>query len=119
MAKGFYTKVVGTTFLNDDGSSRQSILAGLKDVSEEKPVPLRIELEPDNPYDKNAIKVCLDTKTGECIGYLSVKVLDEIHGWLREGFEILVEGVCLLGGACNFPSYGLNIWIERLGDGKE
>lgn len=60
--KPIETKVVGVTY-----EGRQSIVA-LLSVGEE----VQLVREPDNPYDKNAIKVV--RKTGQCFGFIS-KVL--------------------------------------------
>jgi cold shock CspA family protein len=61
-SKPIETKVVGVTY-----EGRQSIVA-LLSVGEE----VQLVREPDNPYDKNAIKVV--RKTGQCFGFIS-KVL--------------------------------------------
>lgn len=57
--KPIKTKVVGVTY-----EGRQSIVA-LLSVGEE----VQLVREPDNPYDKNAIKVV--RKTGQCFGYIN------------------------------------------------
>lgn len=58
------TKVVGVSKENSDGSSRQLIIA--REVAEND--PMQLELEPDNPYDPQAVKVL--SKFGHHIGYL-------------------------------------------------
>jgi len=59
----FLSAVHEESFRNADGSSRQTILAGC--VAGE---PMRLICEPDNPYDREAVKVC--RLNGEQIGYL-------------------------------------------------
>ncbi len=59
------TKVVGVSKDNADGSSRQDIIR--QEVKEDD--KLRLETEPDNPFDPNAVKVL--SKLGNQIGYLS------------------------------------------------
>jgi len=48
----FYSKVVGVTYDNPDGSSRQAIIARCR-LGEQ----LILEAEPDNQHDPNAVKV--------------------------------------------------------------
>jgi hypothetical protein len=55
---GFYAKVAGVTYVN-----RQAVIATLTALEALDLVP-----EPDNPHDRNAIKVC--RRTGQHIGYL-------------------------------------------------
>ena len=57
--KPIETKVVGVTY-----EGRQSIVA-LLSVGEE----VQLVREPDNPYDRNAIRVV--RKTGQCFGFIS------------------------------------------------
>ncbi|RTK97278.1 MAG: hypothetical protein EKK64_01740 [Neisseriaceae bacterium] len=58
------TRVVGVTFPNEDGTSRQHIIRDNCYVGQ------MVDLihEEDNPRDKNAIKVC--TSDGKQIGYI-------------------------------------------------
>ncbi|HEY3244520.1 MAG TPA: HIRAN domain-containing protein [Phycisphaerae bacterium] len=55
--------VAGESHDNDDGTSRQAIIRNCA-LGEE----LKFEREPQNPYDKNAVRVL--RQTGEQIGYL-------------------------------------------------
>ena len=55
-------KVVGVTFRNDDGSSRQDIIANIT-----QDAPISIMREPTNRFDKNAIKVLY---VDQQIGYI-------------------------------------------------
>lgn len=58
-------KVVGVTFKNDDGSSREDKII---EISQHKDtVIIQLEREPQNKYDPNAIKVLAD---GKQIGYI-------------------------------------------------
>ncbi len=56
--------VVGESYDNDDGTSRQKIIRRCKAGDQ-----IVLRREPDNPYDPNAIAVT--TAAGEQIGYLS------------------------------------------------
>lgn len=76
------TKTVGVSKNNADGSSRQEIIKS--EVSEDD--PLRLEHEPDNPYDPHAIKVL--TISGHQIGYLSKDVAPKIQSALENEAQI-------------------------------
>ena len=51
----FYTKIVGVTYDNQDGTSRQDIIAGLSENS-----PIKLARDYANLYDPNAILVVSD-----------------------------------------------------------
>lgn len=107
--KGFYTKLVGVSFLNNDGSSRQGLLNQFRDISEEEPLPLYLERDTENPFDPNAVAVY--TEEGKQLGYLSRKINEIVAPWLDHGENVFIEGVSITGG---FPGHlGLNIWIEK------
>jgi hypothetical protein len=55
-------KVVGVSFNNEDGTSRQKILSKVNKVSE-----ITFVREPNNPYDSSAVAVYAD---GKQVGYL-------------------------------------------------
>ena len=62
MIKNVKLKVVGVTFVNEDGISRQSIIKELKSSDE-----VTLRREPTNKYDTNAVAVF--TKYGQ-VGYI-------------------------------------------------
>lgn len=63
-------KVVGVTFNNDDGTSRQEIIKAMT-----KDAPVTLTREPNNKYDPNAIMVSsIDGQVGY-IGKEYVKIL--------------------------------------------
>lgn len=62
MIKNVKLKVVGVTFNNDDGTSRQDIIKGLTISS-----PLTLRREPTNRFDTNAIAVWASDKQ---VGYI-------------------------------------------------
>ncbi len=79
------TKVVGVSKQNTDGSSRQVIINSL--VNEDDPV--HFELEPDNPYDPNAVKVLI---TGmKQIGYLNRNIAPNVKSAIVNGAEIIAR----------------------------
>lgn len=91
--KHFYTKIVGVTKINPDGSSRQKLLKKCK--AGERLVLVR---EHDNPYDQNAIQV--RRLSGEMLGYIPKEtaeiMIEESGGDL--GNKYLVEIKDLTGG---------------------
>ena len=79
------TKVVGVSHLNENGTSRQKIIA--EEVRENDLIML--EAEPENPYDSNAVRVM--TKSNHQIGYLKKEVAEQIQGALRNEITIHVK----------------------------
>lgn len=59
----FYYKVVGVTFANPDGTSRQEIISKMQ-----KGNPVSLVREPNNLYDPNAIAVYFGE---EQVGYIA------------------------------------------------
>lgn len=69
--KKFHTKVVGTSFHNDDGSNRCKIISSCEPMDY-----LTLRMEPDNPNDPNAIAVL--RADGQQLGYLQKRLAGEI-----------------------------------------
>lgn len=76
---------------NPDGSSRQSIIA--REVAEED--KLQLEVEPDNPYDPNAIKVL--SRQGNQIGYLNKEIAEKVKPAIENEAEIHVKASWVSG----------------------
>jgi hypothetical protein len=70
--KYFNTKIAGASFPNPDGSSRPSIIKKCEPME-----VLRLELDPNNPVDPNAIAV--KRVDGSQLGYLESRVASELH----------------------------------------
>jgi hypothetical protein len=70
--KYFNTKIAGASFPNADGSSRLSIIKKCEPME-----ALRLELDPNNPVDPNAISV--KRVDGSQLGYLESRVASELH----------------------------------------
>jgi hypothetical protein len=85
------TKVVGVSMNNADGTSRQAII--LREIFEDDPIAL--ELEPDNPYDPNAVKVL--SKFGNQIGYLGKDVAERLKIALINEIDIRVKASWVSG----------------------
>lgn len=69
--------VVGESFENDDGTSRQEIIAQLDEGD-----PIELRPEPKNPYDPNAIAVF--SRRGQ-IGYIGRNDTDLVHMAMKAG----------------------------------
>jgi len=76
--KWIFTKVVGVSHRNNDGSSRRTIIWRCKAPEELQLVP-----EPDNPFDSNAVAVC--RANGEQLGYLNQRLAEDMHRLLENG----------------------------------
>ena len=63
MIKDIFIKVVGVSFLNPDGSSRQEVIAQIKPQDY-----VELRREHDNPHDSNAIAVFFENQQ---VGYVS------------------------------------------------
>ena len=83
------TKVKGVTFDNDDGSSRKEIIASMSENDE-----IMLVRDPFNPFDSNAIKVCVK-KDGrfQQIGFVDKTLASELSPKMKEGWkcEVRVE----------------------------
>ena len=95
MDKSIIAYVIGVTYSNADGSSRQEIIGNCR--KGDKLILLR---EPSNPYDINAVKVCAPKKPGflsrllrrkpvlSQLGYLSEYVASRIAPLMDEGVPV-------------------------------
>jgi hypothetical protein len=107
---GFFTKLVGVTFDNEDGSSRQQCIAELDETFDiSKKTFLTAKRDTNNQYDDKAVAI-FDDK-GRQLGYLSRKVNETVAPWMDEGFDLVVEIVNVTGG--DGSHWGLNIWVEK------
>ena len=87
----YETKVVGVSKDNEDGTSRQKVIQN--EVEEDD--KLRLEAEPTNPYDSNAIKVL--SKNGNQIGYLNRDIAEKVKPALDNETEIYVTATWVNG----------------------
>ena len=110
MTNGFFTKIVGVTFPNPDGSSRQALIT---ELAERYDPSVKIfwtaKRDLDNPYDDKAVAIFDDQ--GRQLGYLSRKVNETVAPWMDDGYPILVEVVNVTG--VNGGSHGVNLWVEK------
>lgn len=110
MTNGFFTKIVGVTFPNPDGSSRQEFIAELAERYDPSvKIFLTAQRDLKNQYDDKAIAIFDDHDRQ--LGYLSRKVNETVAPWIDDGFPILVEVVNVTGG--DGGSHGVNLWVEK------
>jgi ribulose bisphosphate carboxylase small subunit len=79
----FFSKVVGVTQNNADGSWRQMAVGRCQPGE-----PLRFVADPGNPYDENAIKVL--RSSGEQLGYLNKELAEQLNAKTLEGYKYVV-----------------------------
>ena len=106
----FFTKIVGVTFQNTDGSDRQEIIEDLEDqLRNQETVALQLQRDPQNPYDHNAIIVQDDQHRQ--IGFLRRTVSESIAPMMDNGIVIqcTLEQITGQSLAHNF---GINIKIS-------
>merc|ERR1712118_131876 len=104
---GFFTKLVGVTFENNNGSSRQQFIEELYEVFDiNTKIFLNAKRDVSNQYDDKAVAIYDDH--GSQLGYLSRKVNETVAPWMDDGFDLLVEVVNVTGGEGSH--WGLNIW---------
>ena len=95
------TKVVGVSMDNSDGTSRQAII--LREVLEDD--ILTLQLEPENTFDPNAVKVL--SKFGNQIGYLGKDVAERVRMALLNKVDITVKASWVSGD--KYKGVGLRI----------
>jgi hypothetical protein len=99
-----YSKIVGVTFDNPDGISRQKVIESLEVSS-----PIKLKRDRENNYDKNAIMV-VDSQSQQ-LGYLSKDIARQLAPIIDDGKLIKVE-ICSLTGGGEY-NRGVNIRIEK------
>lgn len=101
---GWEVAVAGESHINPDGTSRRSIIA--KMAAGEM---VKLEREPDNKFDPNAVKVC--SRFG-VIGYVGRESAPDIAEWIDRG-ETITAYICGIAGGCpeeGKPDYG--VWLR-------
>jgi HIRAN domain len=99
----FFTKVVGVTFDNDDGSSRQSLIPRC-DLLER----LQLDHDEDSPHDPNAVRVL--RQSGEQLGHLRRRLAAEVVAKTAKGYRYGVFVKDITGGGRG-RNYGMNLLI--------
>jgi hypothetical protein len=107
-SREFFSKLAGVTH-KYDGVDPQRLLQRCKSGQE-----LKLVRDPDNQYDKNAIKVCL--LTGEQLGWIDKDVAArDLAKEIDRGDRIKVVISDVTGGTQSKPDRGCNIRITNYG----
>lgn len=101
-AESFHTKLAGVTF-----EGRQEVLERLASGD-----PLRLERQPANPYDTNAI--ALFDPRGEQVGFFNKRLAAALAPIVDAGAEYDVEVTDVTGGL-EGRSMGVNVLVSRRG----
>ena len=109
--RAIHTKIVGVSYRNKDGSSRQKILRRMFEEGCEYE-NVYLEAEPDNQHDKNAVKVlnCDD----EQLGYLNRDLAKDISKMLSNGIEFEAFITEITGTEDEGLTLGCNIEITEI-----
>lgn len=99
-AEAFHTKLAGVSF-----EGRQDVVARLQTGE-----PLRLERQPDNPYD--ACACALFDPFGEQVGFLNRRLAAVLAPVLDAGVEYDVEVAEVTGGT-DGASFGVNVLVSR------
>lgn len=105
-AESFHTKLAGVSF-----EGRQAVLERLAAGE-----PLRIERQPANPYDANAI--ALYDARGEQVGFLNRRLAAVLAPVIDSGVDYDVEITEVTGGT-DGRSLGVNVLVSRRGSVQE
>ena len=100
MERLIHSKIAGVTYTNADGSQRQKIVTKCS-LGER----LRLEREPNNPYDANAIKLL--RLNGEQIGYVTARLATDLAQYVDSGVQMEVRITEFTGGG--EKTHGVNI----------
>jgi hypothetical protein len=99
----FFSKVVGVTYQNDDGSDRQTIISGCSPF--ENLYAEHIEA----PEDSNAMRVY--TEQGLQIGHLSRELAADVWWKMQHGFTFGLIATEITGGSARRPTRGVNLLV--------
>lgn len=100
----YFTKVVGATYKNDDGSSRQGIIQSCK--SGER---LNFTHDENNAYDKYAVMVCREN--GEQLGFVKTDMGREVVQRSHSGHGYTVFITNITGGEGKKKTLGVNLLV--------
>lgn len=100
----FFTKVVGVTYLNRDGTSRQEAIACMQPGEW-----LSLEYEPDNPYSDHAVAVF--RQSGHQIGYVPDDLAEALLQSVRAGKTFQCCAADVTGGRGRKRALGVNLLL--------
>ena len=99
----FHTKLAGVSH-EQGGVNPQRLLRKCKSGQQ-----LTLIRDPQNRYDKNAIKVCLPT--GEQLGWIGKDVAERLAEDIDKGDSVRAEISEVTGGTFSKPDRGCNVLI--------
>ena len=102
-----FTKIVGVTFENEDGTQRQANLEALEEST--FPIPVELHWEEDNVYDPHAVAVF--GPNGKQLGYLHRTLAYSISQMIDANYEIQASITQLTGTEDLGHNYGANVRI--------
>lgn len=112
----FHTIVAGVTMKNDDGVERQKLIWSAARAGQ----PVELIREPDNPHDKSAVGVWVESKAffiftirGK-IGYIPAALSDEIAHHMDRGGTVRAKISELTGGTDGKPTRGIVLELEKV-----
>ncbi|MEC7983738.1 MAG: HIRAN domain-containing protein [Myxococcota bacterium] len=103
-----YTKIVGVSFQNPNGSNRQEALHTL--MGESLPLSLTLRAEPENPHDPYAVAIL--SPKGVQLGYIRQSLSYSVSKMMEYGYQIQVDLITLTGTEDASHHYGANIRIR-------
>lgn len=98
-------KAVGVSKKNNDGTSRQQVIAKLQEGNE-----VQLVRDPENDYDENAIEVW--NKRGDQIGFIDKMRAEELSPQMDSGYPVEVW-VDRIWGGDDGKNLGVLIAIQR------
>ena len=107
-----YTKIVGVTHRNPNGSDRQILIQKCSLLDR-----LDLDHEQDNPHDPNAVRVLRGT--GEQLGYLQAEVAADIVSKSERGYRFEVFITDISGDEQNGQSLGVKLLVIQADPGIE
>ena len=112
-ARSFYSKVVGVTYRNFNGTSRQKIIRKYCRAG----TPLELIPEPENPHSENGTAIGIWVRTGwifkrlRQVGYIRDGLSESLTEDLQNGKRLSARITEVTGGGW-FKSRGVNIEIR-------
>ena len=114
MMQEFYSKVVGVTAKNSNGTDRQDYIKRYCKKNKE----LVLKREPKNTYDSNAIAIFIKTKifffknAKFQIGYIRADIATQLVPYMDKG-GIVTSSIKNITGGIDNKAYGVNILIKK------
>jgi hypothetical protein len=105
---GFFSKIAGVTFDNDDGSSRQEVIKDCKEGDRLNLIPTPSE------YDDRGIKV-VNRRTQDTLGWLKKEVAHDIWEWTVEQENDYYAQISEITGTDDpNKTLGCNIYLKKI-----